>query len=114
MHQLDGDQAVHGRPDEVRVGRGVGEVGSPFGDAGGEHFEGRESCQAAGVGGDEVGGRALEHESVERVVVECEGAVGEGERQQFLPVLTVGGDAVELFFEASEAVQVELLEQPLL
>jgi hypothetical protein len=23
VHQLDGDQAVHGRPDEVRVGRRV-------------------------------------------------------------------------------------------
>ena len=114
VHQLDGDQAVHGRPDEVRVGRRVGEIGSPIGDAGGKHLEGRESCQAAGVRRDEVRGRPLEHESVERVVVECERAVGQGERQQLLPALTIGGDAVEPFLQASEAVQVELLQQPLL
>jgi hypothetical protein len=64
------------------------------------------------VGRDEVRGRTLEHESVERVVVERERAVGQGERQQLLPALTIAGDAVEPVLQASEAVQVELLQQP--
>jgi len=95
VHQLDADQAVHRRPDEVRVGRRVGEIGPPIGDAGREHFEGRESCQAAGVGRNEIRGRPLEHESVERLVVERERAVGQRECQQLLPALTIRGDAVE-------------------
>src|SRR4051812_42474614 len=33
VHQFDGDQTVHGRPDEVGVGRRVGEIWSPVGDA---------------------------------------------------------------------------------
>ena len=55
VHQRDDDQAVHGRADEVRVGRRVGEIGPPLGDAGGEHLEGRESCEAADVGGTKSG-----------------------------------------------------------
>src|SRR4051794_18217816 len=98
----------------MRVGGRVDEVWSPIGDAGGEHLEGREAGQAAGVGGNEVGGRSLEHEPVERLVVERESPVLEGELEQLVPALTLRGDAVESFREAFEAVQVELLQQPLL
>ena len=38
----------------------------------------------------------------------------QGLLEQLLPALTIGGDAVEPVLQASEAVQVELLQKPLL
>ena len=114
VHELDGDQAVHRRPDEVGVACGVGEFRLPVGDALHEHLEGLESCHPAVVGGDEVRRAALEHQPVERFVVEREPAVGQGERQELLLPVPGGGDGLEPVFEATEAVQVELFEQPLL
>ena len=114
VHQLDRDEAVHCRPDEVRVGRRVRELGFPAGDSGGEHLEGREPREAAGVGRNEVRGGPLEHEPVERLVVDRESAVGQREAQQVVTATTAGGDAAEAVGQPLEAVEVELLEQALL
>src|SRR4051794_35584174 len=114
VHQLDRHEAVHCGPDEVRVGCRIPELRLPAGDPRREHLKGGEPGKTAGVRWDEVGSAALEHEPVERLVLEGERAVSEGKRQQPAPATTTGWDLVESVRQALEAIQVELLEQPLL